>query len=55
MVMRKVETKNICEYCKSDHVVCHGIVKTQREGKRQRYKCQECAHTFYIENKENKE
>ena len=46
--------KNKCPRCGSDHVVHHGTTNTIKHGKRRRYKCQECPHTFYVENnKEN--
>jgi transposase-like protein len=46
-----METKLKCpkKDCKSTHVVSHGTVVTVNKGKRQRYKCQDCGHTFYVE------
>ena len=41
-----------CKWCKSKDVVKHGSVGTVKNGERQRYKCKECFHTFYVE--ENK-
>lgn len=49
----KVQNKQLavkCKRCKSEHIVKHQIVVTVTAGKRQRYKCQECGHTFYEED-----
>lgn len=29
------------------HIVNHGTVITVKKGEQQRFKCQECGHTFY--------
>ena len=39
-----------CDKCFSEHVVNHGNVTTVKKGKRQRFKCQSCGHTFYSKN-----
>jgi uncharacterized Zn finger protein len=37
----------VCDRCGSIDTVRHGVVNTVKEGKKQRRKCNECAHTFY--------
>jgi transposase-like protein len=50
MSMRKSEVKGIkCPDCFSDDIVKHGVKNTVSKGKRQRYMCNKCAHTFYKE------
>jgi transposase-like protein len=41
-----------CHYCNSEKIVKIGSVRTIKKGLRQRYKCQDCAKTFYYEKKE---
>ena len=50
--MEKIKEKTdiICDNCKSNHVVRHGYSITVNHGRRQRWKCQKCGHTFYAEN-----
>jgi transposase-like protein len=36
-----------CPRCGSDHISKHGIKITVSQGRKQRYQCQECGHTFY--------
>ena len=33
-----------------DRVVHHGFNTTVKDGRKQRYKCQVCGHTFYDDN-----
>jgi transposase-like protein len=42
-----------CPKCNSIKIVKIGCVRTIRKGLRQRYKCQDCAKTFYYDNKED--
>jgi transposase-like protein len=46
----KEKEKVKCNRCSSEHVVSHGYVPTVKKGKRKRYKCQNCAHTFYVDD-----
>lgn len=41
-----VVEENHCPECHSTKVVKHGTV-VNVSGKRQRYKCMDCGHTFY--------
>lgn len=41
--------KVTCKFCKSENVVKFGKVPTVNAGKKQRFRCQECAKTFYGE------
>jgi transposase-like protein len=43
-----------CPYCKSDRVVKIGFRRTVKNGKRQRYQCQECAKSFYAGDESTK-
>ena len=40
-----------CVKCNSNNIVKFGKIPTVKNGKRQRYRCQECGHTFYGEIK----
>ena len=44
---KKKEAVPMCPYCKtSEYTVGHGFNVTV-EGKKRRFKCQKCGHTFY--------
>lgn len=43
-----------CKYCPSTHLVKFGLIPTVGQGKRQRYRCQDCAKTQYIEDKKRR-
>jgi len=40
------EEKKVCKYCGSTRVIKMGFVPTVK-GKKRRYRCNECGHTFY--------
>ena len=42
-----------CSRCGSSRVHKYGVVPTVKHGKKQRYRCYECGHTFYCEAAQN--
>lgn len=40
-----------CNRCGSNHIARHGGNTTVKKGTRRRFKCQDCGHTFYKDEK----
>lgn len=50
MVVVKINNlKSECKHCKSKSIVKFGKVLTILEGQKQRFRCQDCARTFYLD------
>jgi transposase-like protein len=50
----KAKDSPICIFCKSNRTGVRNVVATIK-GKKLRYYCKDCGHTFYKENKEEYE
>jgi len=42
-----------CPYCKKEHTVKFGFNTLVTKGKCQRFKCQDCGHTFYSDGEKD--